>query len=294
MRIDNERESDNVEDRRGSSQGGRRGAPSMQTMMMLWPFIKPLLKTKFGWVVIGIGTLAYFSGFDPIHLLDTKNKNSTHFNQKVDDKQAIFIKKVLSSTENIWNKILPQYGLKYREPIVVLYRNGTHSKCGQASSQMGPFYCPSDEKVYLDLEFFNELSSTYNSSGDFAQAYVLAHEIGHHIQNIQGTLNKVQKLKQRVRSQSKSNALQVKVELQADCYAGAWAYHAHKQFNILEKGDVQEALQAASSIGDDNLMKASGRAVRVENFTHGSSKQRVKWFKKGLESGDLRVCNTFG
>ena len=297
--MDDERESSNVDDRRGSSSnnfssGGGRGLPSMGTMMMLWPIVKPLLKTKFGWVVIGLGGLAYFSGFNPLSLLSgQKSSTPTHFNQKADDKQAIFIKKVLASTENIWNQVLPQYGLKYKEPIMVLYRNGTRSGCGQASSQMGPFYCPADQKVYLDLGFFDELSSRHDAPGDFAQAYVLAHEVGHHMQNLQGTLSKVQKLKQQWRSETKSNALQVKVELQADCYAGAWAHHAHKKFNILEQGDVEEALQAASSIGDDTLMKKAGRAVRVEGFTHGSSKQRIEWFRKGLNTGDLRVCNTF-
>ena len=294
MRMDDERESNNVEDRRSSSSRGSRGNPSLQTMMMLWPFIKPLLRTKFGWAVIGVGALAYLGGFNPLTLLGGKSATTpTHINQKLDNKQAIFIKKVLRSTEKIWNKVLPLYGITYKEPIMVLYRNGTHSGCGQASSQMGPFYCPADQKVYLDLSFFDELASKHNASGDFAQAYVLAHEIGHHIQNLQGTLTKVHKFKQKSRSQSKSNALQVKVELQADCYAGAWAYHAHREFNILEKGDAEEALQAASAIGDDTLMKNAGRTVRPDGFTHGSSKQRVEWFKKGFRSGDLRVCNTF-
>jgi len=159
---------------------------------------------------------------------------------------------------------------------------------------MGPFYCPVDQKVYLDLGFFDELAKRHNSPGDFAQAYVLAHEIGHHIQNMQGTLQKVQKAKQSWGGDStKANALQVKVELQADCYAGVWGYHAHKDFDMLDKGDVEEALQAASSIGDDTLQREATGRVRPDGFTHGTSAQRVSWFKKGFLSGDIRECNTF-
>ena len=294
MRMDDERESRNVDDRRNSSGGGGRGMPSMGTMMMLWPLVKPLLRTKFGWAIIGLGAMAYLGGFNPLSLLGGGTKAPSHVNKTQDDKQAVFIKKVLGSTERIWNKELQKYGLRYQEPVMVLYRGSTRSGCGHASSQMGPFYCPADQKVYLDLGFFDELSRRHNAPGDFAQAYVLAHEIGHHIQNIQGTLQKVQKAKQSWGgSSSKANALQVKVELQADCYAGAWAYHAHKQFHILEAGDVEEALQAASSIGDDTLQKKAGRAVRPDAFTHGSSQQRITWFRRGLQSGDLRQCNTF-
>ena len=284
------RKSSNVDDRRSTSGGGRRGMPSMGTMMMIWPIIKPLLKTKFGWLIIGLGVAAYFSGFNPLSLLGTGGGSSAPVNQAQDDKNAAFISTVLASTEDVWGKVLRGY----REPEMVLYRAGTKSGCGYANAAMGPFYCPSDQKVYLDLSFFDELSKKHNAPGDFAQAYVLAHEVGHHIQNLQGTLAKVQKAKQSWGGNSaKSNALQVKVELQADCYAGAWAYHAHKDFNILEPGDVEEALRAASSIGDDTLQKKAGRAVRPDGFTHGSSAQRVEWFRRGLRSGDIRECNTF-
>jgi len=177
---------------------------------------------------------------------------------------------------------------------MVLYRGYTRSGCGSAQSQMGPFYCPVDKKVYLDLGFFDELAKRHNSPGDFAQAYVLAHEIGHHVQDLQGTLDKVQQAKQSWGGSSKkANALQVRVELQADCYAGAWAYHAQKKFNMLEPGDVEEALNAASSIGDDTLQKEATGRVRPDAFTHGTSKQRVAWFRRGLMSGDLRQCDTF-
>ena len=290
MKWKGERKSSNVDDRRATSGGGGRGMPSMGTMMMIWPIIKPLLKTKFGWVIIGLGVAAYFSGFNPLALVGIGGGSSAPVNQAQDDKNAAFISTVLASTEDVWGKELPGY----REPQMVLYRAGTKSGCGYANAAMGPFYCPADQKVYLDLSFFDELSKKHNAPGDFAQAYVLAHEVGHHIQNLQGILPKVQKAKQSWGSNStKSNALQVKVELQADCYAGVWAHHAHKRFNILEEGDVEEALRAASSIGDDALQRKATGHVRPDAFTHGSSVQRVEWFRRGLRSGDIRQCDTF-
>jgi predicted metalloprotease len=294
MKMDNEHESRNVDDRRSASGRGMRGLPSMGTMMMLWPIVKPLLKSKMGMAVVGLGAAAYFAGFNPLSLVGMGGASATPKDKVADEKQAVFIKKVLGSTEEVWNETLPQYGMRYKEPVMVLYRGSTRSGCGHASSQMGPFYCPADQKVYLDLGFFDELARRHNAPGDFAQAYVLAHEIGHHIQNMQGTLDKVQSAKQGWGgSKTKANALQVKVELQADCYAGVWANRAHKKFGILEQGDVEEALNAASSIGDDTLQKQSGGAVRPDAFTHGSSKQRIEWFRRGLASGDLRQCNTF-
>ena len=292
MRMDDERESRNVDDRRATSGRGGRGLPSMGTMMMIWPLIKPLLRTKFGWAILGLGAAAYFSGFNPLSLVGMGG-SSTPVNKAEDEKQAKFIKKVLASTEDVWKEILPKYGMRYKEPVMVLYRGSTRSGCGYASAQMGPFYCPADKKVYLDLGFFDELARRHGAPGDFAQAYVLAHEIGHHIQNMQGTLDKVQRLKQQWRSETKANALQVRVELQADCYAGVWANRAHKKFNILEQGDVEEALRAASSIGDDVLQKKTTGYVRPDGFTHGSAQQRVEWFRRGLSSGDLGQCNTF-
>ena len=292
MRMDDERESRNVDDRRASSGRSGGGMPSMGTMMMLWPIVKPLLRSKFGMVIIGAGVAAYMMGYNPLALLGMGGSSVSRPVDKVkDEKQAVFIKKVLASTEDIWKQKLRGY----KEPIMVLYRGSTRSGCGHASAQMGPFYCPADQKVYLDLGFFDELARRHNAPGDFAQAYVLAHEIGHHIQNLQGTLDKVQKAKQSWGgSSAKSNALQVKVELQADCYAGVWAYNAHKQFNILQPGDIEEALRAASSIGDDTLQKEATGRVRPDAFTHGSSKQRVEWFRRGIKTGDIRQCNTFG
>jgi len=297
MRWEDRDESSNVDDRRstgasGGSEKGMRGMPSMGTIMFLLPVVQRLLKTKFGWAIIAMGAMAYFSGFNPLSSLMGGNKTSTVVEKKADDKQKRFISTVLKDTEEVWGTIFKQHGSSYKEPKMVIYRGSTTSACGHASSQMGPFYCPADQKVYIDLGFFDELSSKYNASGDFAQAYVLAHEIGHHIQNMEGTLTKVQKMKQQARGDKGANQLQVRVELQADCYAGVWAHHAHKRFNILEQGDVEEALRAASAIGDDALQKKAQGYVVPDSFTHGSSEQRVTWFKKGIKSGDIRSCDT--
>ena len=272
--------------------------PSMKTMMMLWPLVKPLMKSKFGMVIIGAGAIAYFMGYNPLSLIGmggaTSSAPLTQSQKVEDEKRKVFISKILKSTEDVWTETLAKYGMRYTKPTMVLYRGSTRSGCGAAQSQMGPFYCPADKKVYLDLGFFDELANRHNSPGDFAQAYVLAHEIGHHIQDLEGTLDKVQRAKQSWGGQAaKSNALQVKVELQADCYAGAWAFHAQKKFDMLEPGDVEEALRAASAIGDDTLQKKAGRHVNPDGFTHGSSKQRVEWFRRGLLSGDLKQCDTF-
>ena len=293
--MDDEQESRNIDDRRASTgKGGGRGMPSLQTMMFLWPVVKPLLKSKFGMAIIGVGAAAYFMGFNPLSLIGMGGASSQPVNKVEDEQRKVFISKVLKSTEDVWTETLAKYGMRYSKPTMVLYRGYTRSGCGAAQSQMGPFYCPEDKKVYLDLGFFEELSKRHNAPGDFAQAYVLAHEIGHHIQDMEGTLDKVQSMKQSWGGQGKkANALQVRVELQADCYAGAWAHHAQKKFKMLEPGDIEEALNAASAIGDDKLQRESGQRVRPDGFTHGSSAQRVSWFKRGFVSGDLRQCDTF-
>ncbi|CAA6813461.1 MAG: YpfJ protein, zinc metalloprotease superfamily [uncultured Sulfurovum sp.] len=293
MRWEDREESRNVDDRRNAgkpNKGGLRGMPSMGTIMFLWPVIQRLLKTKFGWAIIGIGAVAYFAGFNPVSMLSEQSVAPT--NEIADDKQKRFIATVLGDTEKVWKPIFKQHGTTYKEPTMVLYRGATNSGCGHASAQMGPFYCPADQKIYIDLGFFDELASKHNASGDFAQAYVLAHEVGHHIQHIQGTLNKVHQMKQQVRGSKGENQLQVRVELQADCYAGVWAHHAHKRFNILEQGDVEEALRAASAIGDDTLQKQAQGYVVPDAFTHGSAEQRVTWFRKGIKSGDINSCDT--
>ncbi len=293
MKWRNRKKSSNVDDRRSSSSGGGRGMPSLQTIMFIMPFLKPLLKSKFGWAVIGIGAFAYMSGFNPLSLIGVGSSNPTVKDQAADDEKANFISTVLADTEAIWGKVFADAGYKYQEPKLVLYRGETRTGCGQANSQVGPFYCPADQTIYLDLGFYDELALKYGASGDFAQAYILAHEVGHHVQNLQGTLQKVENAKQRVAGKSDANALQVKVELQADCYAGIWTHHAHKKYNMLEQGDIDEAFNAASSIGDDRLQKQAQGYVQPDTFTHGSSKQRMTWFHRGLKSGALRECQTF-
>ena len=199
---------------------------------------------------------------------------------------------VLADTEDTWSAILPQYGVQYVEPTLVLFDGLVQSGCGTAESAMGPFYCPLDQKVYIDMSFYDDLSKRFGAPGDFAQAYVIAHEVGHHVQNLVGTAEKVQAAQQRA-SKVQANELSVRMELQADCYAGVWANHAARSRQLLEAGDVEEGLNAASAIGDDRLQRMSQGRVVPDAFTHGSSEQRVRWFRKGLEAGSLEACDTF-
>lgn len=293
MKWRNRKQSTNVDDRRSTSGGGggRRGLPSMGTLMFLFPLIKPLLKSKVGLAVVGIGAVAYFSGFNPLSSLTGGGGKPA--NEARDNEQAAFIKTVHADTENVWEDIFAKAGARYEKPQLVLYRGSTSSGCGPAQAAMGPFYCPGDHKVYIDLAFYDDLRSKFGASGDFAQAYVLAHEIGHHVQNLEGTLDKVEHAKRRVSGGTAANKLQVRTELQADCYAGVWAHHAQKKFKMLEEGDLEEAMIAASAIGDDKIQKKSQGFVVPHSFTHGSSKQRVEWFVRGVKNGDLRDCQTF-
>ena len=199
---------------------------------------------------------------------------------------------VLADTEETWNAILPQYGVQYVEPTLVLFDGVVQSGCGTAESAMGPFYCPLDQKVYIDMSFYNDLSQRFGAPGDFAQAYVIAHEVGHHVQNLAGTAEKVHAAQQRA-GKAEANELSVRMELQADCYAGVWAHHAARSRQLLESGDVEEGLNAASAIGDDRLQHMSQGRVVPDAFTHGSSEQRVRWFRKGMETGSLEACDTF-
>jgi predicted metalloprotease len=199
---------------------------------------------------------------------------------------------VLADTEDTWNAILPQYGVPYVAPTLVLFDGLVASGCGTAESAMGPFYCPLDQKLYIDMSFYNDLSQRLGAGGDFAQAYVIAHEVGHHVQNLVGTAEKVRAAQQRA-SKVEANELSVRMELQADCYAGVWAHHAARSRQLLEAGDVEEGMNAASAIGDDRLQRMSQGRVVPDAFTHGSSEQRVRWFRKGLESGTLEACDTF-
>lgn len=209
------------------------------------------------------------------------------------DEQTMFVKKVLGSTEDVWGQIFQASGQQYPAPKLVLFNDGVQSACGAASAAMGPFYCPGDRQVYLDLGFFQEMQNRFQAAGDFARAYVIAHEIGHHIQNIIGVMDQVENQARRGASMQGANGLSVRQELQADCFAGVWANHAQQQLNWLETGDVEAALNAANQIGDDALQKrARGYAV-PDSFTHGSSAERVRWFRQGLSSGDLKSCDTF-
>ncbi len=291
MRLDDELESRNVEDRISSSggfAGGFGGGMSLGRVMMLWPIIRMLLRTKFGWAILAVGAFFYFG--NPLGMLSS---GAVGGGSKADEKDAIFIKKVLKTTEDVWSQLLPKYSYKYSKPVMVLYRGHTTSGCGFASAQMGPFYCPADKKIYVDLSFFDELKNVHKAGGDFAQAYVLAHEVGHHIQDILGTLDKINAMQHRAKragDKTKANHLQIPVELQADCYAGIWAHYVQSK---LDRGDIEEALNAATRIGDDTLQKESQGYVVPDSFTHGTSKQRSKWFYRGFRSGDMRECNTF-
>lgn len=208
------------------------------------------------------------------------------------DEKGHFVSVVLADTEDVWNKLFSDAGSNYKEPTLVLFSGAVHSACGSASSATGPFYCPGDEKVYIDLSFYDELQTKFGAPGDFAMAYVVAHEVGHHIQNILGTSNKLDRARGRV-SQEEYNQLSVRLELQADFYAGVWAHHAQRMKNILEEGDIKEALNAANAIGDDRLQQQSQGRVVPDAFTHGTSAQRMRWFKKGYDTGDINQGDTF-
>lgn len=282
MRYFGRRESSNVEDRRRMS-GGK--------------------KTVFGGGILGIIIiliLKFAGGGDLLQILETVQQQALPTEQTSDaeidpkeDELAKFISVALADNEDVWNAIFEQSGMRYKEPKLVLYRDGTYSGCGQASAAIGPFYCSADEKVYIDLGFFDELHSKFGASnGDFAIAYVLAHEIGHHVQYLLGDLDKVHSAKGRL-SEAEANRLSVALELQADFYAGVWAYHTQKQKNVLEAGDLEEALSAASAVGDDQIQKKSRGYVVPDSFTHGTSQQRMYWFKKGYSTGDVRQGDTF-
>ncbi|MBL8460843.1 MAG: zinc metallopeptidase [Zoogloea sp.] len=282
MRFDNSRESENVEDRRGGGGGG--GFPM-------------------GGKGVGIGTIvlalvAMYFGVDPSIVLNqavespAPSATSRPAGPPANDAESKFIRHVLAETEDTWQQIFRQNGKQYVEPTLVLFSGATRTACGVGQAAMGPFYCPADQKVYIDLSFYQELKSRYRAPGDFAQAYVIAHEVGHHVQNLLGISGKVQAARERA-SEREANALSVRLELQADCLAGVWAKNADAARGILEAGDVEEALQAATAIGDDTLQKqAQGYAV-PDSFTHGSAEQRMRWFKRGMEAGQLAACNTF-
>jgi len=257
-----------------------------------------------GFVGGGIGTIllvlvALYFGVDPSILLNQMPTTGSPPAMEqsagkpaAQDEQAQFVSVVLADTEDTWREIFRQGGQTYREPKLVLFTGAVQSACGFAQAAMGPFYCPLDETVYIDLIFYRDLKERFRAPGDFAQAYVIAHEVGHHVQNQLGIMQKVQEMRSRV-DEVRSNDLSVRTELQADCFAGLWAHHADKSRHILEEGDIEEALNAASSIGDDRIQKQTRGYVVPDSFTHGSSEQRVRWFRRGLETGDFAQCNTF-
>lgn len=252
-----------------------------------------------GAIGIIIVLVQLFMGGDPTQLLNqvqqqvSVNQGSNEPLSAKDEEMGRFVSVVLADNEDVWNKIFSDAGSQYVEPKLVLFRGATESGCGNASSSTGPFYCPADQKVYMDLDFFDELKNRFGAKGgDFAIAYVIAHEIGHHVQNLLGTSGKVHQQQEQL-SEKEANKLSVALELQADFYAGVWTYYNEKTKNILEEGDIEEALSAASAVGDDHLQKQAQGYVVPDAFTHGTSDQRIYWFKRGFESGDLRQGNTF-
>ena len=246
---------------------------------------------------IVIALIAYFLGVDPgavVNMAEQAGGGSSaqHAPQGApSDEAGQFVAKVLGSTEEVWGGVFENSGLRYRAPTLVLYEGQVRSACGMGQAAMGPFYCPGDEKLYIDLAFFRDLQQRFRAPGDFAQAYVIAHEVAHHVQNLSGGLRKMEAARGRG-SPAEQNRLSVRMELQADCYAGVWGHHAGAM-NQLEPGDVEEALAAATAIGDDRLQKQTQGRVVPESFTHGSSEQRVRWFRRGLDSGNPKSCDTF-
>ena len=252
----------------------------------------------------GLGTivlllLALLMGGDPRQLLEQVGtgdapaaQQPASRQQSAQDEQTQFVRAALASTEDVWSEIFRQNGESYREPTLVLFDGQTRSACGMGTAAVGPFYCPGDQKVYIDLAFYRDLEQRFRAPGDFAQAYVIAHEIGHHVQNLLGTMDKVHSLQQRSRG-AQANQLSVRLELQADFYAGLWAHYAARR-GLIEPGDIDEALRAASAIGDDRLQKQSQGYVVPDSFTHGTSEQRARWFRRGYDTGDIRQGDTFG
>lgn len=279
MRWRGRKQSAHVEDRRGGRAGQAFAGGGIGILLL-----------------VGVGL---FLGVDPSMLMQvvqtqqqTAPAPSTE-NTKLEDEQSQFVAVVLADTEDTWNAVFRKAGRDYREPSLVLFSGSVRSACGFAQAAMGPFYCPADQKVYIDLSFYSDLQNRFRAPGDFAQAYVIAHEVGHHVQTLLGISEQVRRQQAQL-SKVEANQLSVRQELQADCLAGIWAHHADRTRALLEEGDIEEGLNAASAIGDDRLQKQSQGYVTPESFTHGSSAQRVKWFKRGYVSGDINACDTFG
>lgn len=291
MKWKGKRQSTNVEDRRGRSGSGGGFSP-----MMIGSLIR-LLFSKTGLIIVGIFLIfSFVTGNNPLSLLGNlfsgggspAESTVPYQGSAADNELAAFSSTILANTEDVWNQQLENY----REPTLVLFSGSVSSACGMASSATGPFYCPGDEKLYLDLSFFSDMERKLNAPGDFAQAYVIAHEVGHHIQKIMGITDKVHQLRGQL-SDKEYNKMSVRLELQADFLAGVWAHHSQQMNQMMEDGDLEEALNAAFAIGDDRLQKQSSGRVVPDSFTHGTSEQRVRWFKKGFETGDLELGDTF-
>ena len=285
MRWQGRRESDNVEDRRSNGGGG----PSMGGGGMRLP------GGKGGIILLAIVLVAGYYGVDLTGLITGDPVQQQQTSQRSispnEDEAAKFTSVILATTEDTWGQLFEKMGRTYQQPKLVMYRGATRTGCGTGQSVMGPFYCPADDTVYLDLSFYQDMKTKLGAGGDFAQAYVVAHEVGHHVQNLLGIERKVRQMQQGA-SQAEVNRLSVKMELQADCFAGVWGHYAEKQ-QMLEAGDLQAALNAAQAIGDDRLQQQSQGRVVPDSFTHGTSQQRYTWFKQGFDSGDPNTCNTF-
>ncbi len=285
MRWEGNRESDNVEDRRSGGGGGGGGGLGGRTIG-----IGTVVIALIGWGVFGINpltTIGLLSGGGAPQVQQGPAQRPPQ-----DDQQAAFVSTVLASTEDVWTQIFRQGGAQYQVPKLVLFRGATPTACGMGQSAMGPFYCPGDRKVYLDMDFFDTMSRQLGAPGEFARAYVIAHEVGHHVQTLLGATGKVDAMRGRV-SQREQNALSVRLELQADCYAGIWARHSQQAKNWLDQSDIESAINAAQQIGDDTLQRQQTGTVRPDAFTHGSSAQRVRWFSQGMKQGSVQACDTF-
>jgi predicted metalloprotease len=292
MRLGRERPSQNIEDRRGM--GGGFGAPGGGIRVPIGGRggigIGGIVVLLLLWLVFGINPLELLSGGGI--QIPRQTEIQTRTGEVANDQRTDFVARVLGSTERVWTDKFQAMGRRYDAPKLVLFSGTVQSACGMAQAAVGPFYCPPDQKVYIDLSFFEEMQRRFGASGDFAQAYVIAHEVGHHVQNLLGIADKVTRARLQA-PEDEANALSVRMELQADCLAGVWAKSADDSAQILESGDIEEGLNAASAIGDDRLQKRSQGYVVPESFTHGSSEQRVRWFKRGLDTADMNQCETF-
>ena len=300
MRWKSGRRSSNVEDRRGESPGYSAAGAAPLVLR----FLPALIRTKIGRTILIVGVVVVFGGrmlgVDVLSLLlggadggaGGGAAQPTRQLSEQEQQMADFVSVVLADTEDTWHGIFRRQGKAYREPTLVLFTARVNSACGMATAAVGPFYCPGDQQLYIDLSFFHDLKVRHGAPGDFAQAYVIAHEVGHHVQTLLGISQQVQSIG-RGKSEAQVNALSVRQELQADCFAGLWAHAANIDRKLLDPGDLEEALNAATAIGDDRLQRKAGRQVVPDSFTHGTSAQRVKWFNAGFESGDIAACDTF-